>query len=168
MQRPYNLLYTGLSNQRTTCSSRRRSGEWRSSDSHLEWPPRIMGFIDARNVCQKEVITFSRIGKSTHNKRREDGSNWRSSYHHPKKIPQVMRNMKNSILEETLIHLSIWIRNDQWRRWWSWRLKKESTHETNKDKYSIVISWYCFVMNLFIFNWCIIHDRMFALMTVYY
>ena len=28
------------------------------------------------------------------------------------KIPQVMRNMKDSILEEPLIHLSIWIRND--------------------------------------------------------
>ena len=28
------------------------------------------------------------------------------------KIPQAMRNMKDSILEETLIHLSIWIRND--------------------------------------------------------
>ena len=29
-----------------------------------------------------------------------------------KKIPQAMRNMKNSTLEEPLIHLSIWIRND--------------------------------------------------------
>ena len=28
------------------------------------------------------------------------------------KIPQVMRNMKESILKEPLIHLSIWIRND--------------------------------------------------------
>ena len=27
------------------------------------------------------------------------------------KIPQAMRNMKDSILEETLIHLSIWIIN---------------------------------------------------------
>ena len=27
-------------------------------------------------------------------------------------IPQVMRNMKDSILEEPLIHLSIWIRNE--------------------------------------------------------
>ena len=36
----------------------------------------------------------------------------RSSSHHPKKIPQAMRNMKNSNLEESLIHLSIWIRND--------------------------------------------------------
>ena len=33
----------------------------RSGDSHLEWPPRIMGFIHARNACQKEVITFSRL-----------------------------------------------------------------------------------------------------------
>ena len=28
------------------------------------------------------------------------------------KIPQVMRSMKDSIIEETLIHLSIWIKND--------------------------------------------------------
>ena len=27
-------------------------------------------------------------------------------------IPQAMRNMNDSILEEPLIHLSIWIRND--------------------------------------------------------
>ena len=29
-----------------------------------------------------------------------------------KKTPQAMRNMKDSILEEPLIHISIWIRND--------------------------------------------------------
>ena len=45
------ILYKGLSNQRTTCSSRRRSGECKSVDIHLEWPPRIMGFIHSRNVC---------------------------------------------------------------------------------------------------------------------
>ena len=28
------------------------------------------------------------------------------------KIPQAMRNLKQSILEEPLIHLSTWIRND--------------------------------------------------------
>ena len=33
----------------------------RSGGSHLEWPPRIMGFIHSRNVFQKEVITFSRL-----------------------------------------------------------------------------------------------------------
>ena len=59
MRRP--CSHKGLSNQRTTWSSKRRSEEWRSGDSHLEWPPRIMGFIHARNVCQKEVITFSRL-----------------------------------------------------------------------------------------------------------
>ena len=42
----------------------------------------------------------------------EEGSNGRSSSHHLKKIPEAMRNMKNSILEEPLIHLIIWIRND--------------------------------------------------------
>ena len=29
-----------------------------------------------------------------------------------KRIPQAMRNMKNSILEEPLIHIIFWIRND--------------------------------------------------------
>ena len=55
---------------------------------------------------------------------------------------QAMRNMKDSIIEEPLIHLSILIRNDdamneeddEAERW-----KKKSTHETNKYKYSIVI-----------------------------
>ena len=28
-------------------------------------------------------------------------------------IPQAMRNMKDSILKEPLIHLSIWIKNDE-------------------------------------------------------
>ena len=28
------------------------------------------------------------------------------------KIPQAMRNMKNSIIKEPHIHISIWIRND--------------------------------------------------------
>ena len=56
----------------------------------------------------------------------EDGSNWRSISHHSKKIPQAMRNMKNSILEEPLIHLIIWIRNDDFM------IKMDSTHETNK------------------------------------
>ena len=55
---------------------------------------------------------LGRRRSSTHNKRREDESNWRSSSHHPKKIPQATRNMKNSTLDEPLIHLSIWIRND--------------------------------------------------------
>ena len=49
---------------------------------------------------------------SNHKKRREDGINWRSSSHLPKKIPQSMGNMKISTLEELRIHLSFWIRND--------------------------------------------------------
>ena len=52
--------------------------------------------------------TLGRRRSSTHNKRREYGSN----SHHQKNIPQAMRNMKNSTLEEPLIHLSIWIIND--------------------------------------------------------
>ena len=55
-----------------------------------------------------------------------------------------MRSMKNSILEEPLIHLSIWIRNDD-------VMNNEEDDEVEgsirslptkqiKDKYSIVIS----------------------------
>ena len=54
----------------------------RSGDSHLEWPPRIMGFIHLSNVFLKEVITFRNTpGRahirifSTHSKRKEDGRN---------------------------------------------------------------------------------------------
>ena len=94
----------------------------------------------------------------------EDGSNWISSSHHSKKIPQAMRNMKNSILEEPLIYLIIWIKNDDFMNeeddkveWSRWSLPMKQI----KDKYSIVISWYCFV-----FSWCVMHDRIFALMIV--
>ena len=148
---------------------------------HKWWYPSWMASHDhGIHSCKEFVLkgsdylqrTLERVHtrrSSTHNKRREDGNNWRSSDHDSKKIPQVMRNMKNSILEEPLMHIDHldkkWFCCER-RRWWSW--KKESTHETNKDKYSIVISWYCFVMHLFIFNWCIMHDRMFALMTIYY
>ena len=50
-----------------------------------------------------------------------------------------MRNMKNSTLEAPLILLSIWIRNDV-----VMNEEDDSTHETNKDKYSIVISLFCY------------------------
>jgi len=104
MQRP--CSHKDISNQRTTSSGDRRSEECRSGDGHLEWPPRIIEFIHLRNVFQKEVITFSRLWEE------EEACLWRSSSHLPKKIPQSMRNMKISTLEELLIHLSIWIRND--------------------------------------------------------
>ena len=52
----------------------------------------------------------------THSKRREDGRNCISSSHDSKKIPQVMRNMKNSTIEEPIIHLSIWIRKDSMKK----------------------------------------------------
>ena len=30
-------------------------------DGHLEWSSRIMGFINSRNVFQKEVVIFNRL-----------------------------------------------------------------------------------------------------------
>ena len=129
------------------------------------WPP----WMDSQDCGIHSFKECVPEGSDYFKKRREDGSKWRSSSHLPKKIPQAMRNMKNSTLEEPLIHLSIWIRNnaimneedDEAKGW------RMNLHKTNKDKYSIVISSY-FFMHLFIFSWCIMHDRMFALMTVYY
>ena len=85
------------------------------------------------------------------------------------KIPKAMRNMMNSTLEEYLIHLSIWIRNHV--------IMNEEDDEaedsrrsipTKQIKISIQLSFHCFVMHLFIFSYCIMHDRMFELMTLYY
>ena len=78
-----------------------------------------------------------------------------------------MRNTKDSILEETFIHLSIWIRNDAIMNEEDDEAEgsRRSLPSKNKDKYSIVISLYYFVMHLFIFSYCIMHDRKFALMT---
>ena len=80
--------------------------------NHLECPPKIVGLIHSRNVCQNEVdylqSTLGRVHTRrslTHNKIREDGSKWISSSHDSKNIPQAMRNMKESILEEPLIHI---------------------------------------------------------------
>ena len=75
-----------------------------------------MGFIHSRNVFQKEVITFSRLWKERTKKEarliiREEKIG-ATECQALMKIPQAMRNMKESILEEPLIHLSIWIRND--------------------------------------------------------
>ena len=84
------------------------------------WPP-WMASQDRTIHSFKECVpegsdyfqkTLGRRRSLNHKKRREDGSYWRSRYRHPKKIPQSMRNMKNSTLEEILIQLSFWIRND--------------------------------------------------------
>ena len=86
--------------------------------SHLEWPPRIKRFISFKEGVPEGSDCFQQtLGRahtrrnSTHNKKKEYVNNWRSRSDHPKKNPQVMRNMKNSTLEETLIHLIICIRN---------------------------------------------------------
>ena len=77
----------------------------------------------------------------------------RSISHHPKNIPQEMRNMKNSTLEEPLIHLSIWIRNVV--------IMNEEDDEAEGSrrsppmkqiKISIQLSFHCFVMHLFVFS----------------
>ena len=51
------------------------SEEYRSGDGHLEWPPRIMGFIHVRNVCHMKVITFEEEEARLIRREEEDGSN---------------------------------------------------------------------------------------------
>ena len=153
MQRP--CSHKDLSNQRTTSSTERRSEECRSGDGHLEWPPRIMDSFMRGSVPEGSDYFQQTLGRRrslNHKKRREDGSNWRSRYHHPNKIPQAMRNMKNSTLEELLIHLSFWIRNDA--------IMNEEDDETKGSrrslptkqiKISIQLSFHDIVMHLFTF-----------------
>ena len=65
-----------------------------------------------------------------------------------------MRNMRDSIIEDPLIHLSIWIRNDDVMNEENYEAegsRKSLATKRIKDKYSIVISWYCVVMHLIIF-----------------
>ena len=85
-----------------------------------------------------------------------------------KKIPQAMRNMKNSTLEELLIHLSFWIRNDA--------IMNEEDDEaegsrrsipSKQIKISIQLSFHDIAL-LCICLYSVINDRMFALMTLYY
>ena len=53
-------------------SGKTRSEECRSGDSHLEWPPRIMGFIHARNVWLLSVDSRKR----THKKKKLEKRRW--------------------------------------------------------------------------------------------
>ena len=76
----------------------------------------------------------------THNKRREDGSKLISSSHDLKKIPQAMRNTGDSTLEEPLIHIRNWVRNDVVMNEEDDEAEGSRSLSTNKDKYSIVIS----------------------------
>ena len=98
-----------------------------------------MGFIHAKNVCQKEVIAFS----STHKKRRRRWEQLKIKLSPFKEDPSAMRNVKNSILEEPLIHLIIWIRNDDVINEEDDEVegsRRSLPTEQIKDKYSIVIS----------------------------
>ena len=148
MQRP--CSHKDISNQRTTSSGDRRSEECRSGDGHLEWPPSIMEFIHSRNVFQKEVITFNRLWEEEEARliRRKE----KMEENEDQALTFQRRYLKQwgiwitQLLKNLLYALAFDKKQCyyEWRRWWSRRLKKEFTHETNKDKYSIVISWYCF------------------------
>ena len=106
------------------------------------------------------MITFNRIWEEHAQEEARliirENKMGRSSSHHPMKTPQTMRNMKNSTLEEPLIHLSIWIRNDA--------IMNEEDDEAEGSRRSlpmkkikiIIQLSYFFVMNLFIFSLCIL------------
>ena len=92
----------------------------------------------------------------------------RSISQHPKKIPQAMRNMKDSTLEEPIIHPSIWIRNNA--------IMNEEDDEfeglersvpMKQIKISIQLSFHDIIW-LCICLYSVDLLRMFALMTVYY
>ena len=111
------ILYKGLSNQRTTWSGKIRSGEYKSGDNHLEWPPR---FIHLRNACQKEVITFSRLWEEC--TQEEDWLIIKEENIGETKYQDLMiqrRSLKwwgiwrTQLLKNLLSILSIWIRNDE-------------------------------------------------------
>ena len=77
----------------------------------------------------------------------EELNSWRTSY------PSYHFNNKWWCHEE-----------DDEAEWSRWSLAMKQI----KDNYSIVISWYCFVIHLVIFSWCVMHDGLFVLMNVYY
>ena len=66
--------------------------------------------------CEECVLEGSDyFQKRTHKEKKLKKRRWEQlkiKFFHPKKIPQAMRNMKNSTLEEYIIHLRFWIRND--------------------------------------------------------
>ena len=61
-----------------------------------------------RNVCQKEVITFKENSQEEEAREEKMGATEDQAL----TIQRRSLNMKISTLEELLIHLSIWIRND--------------------------------------------------------
>ena len=70
------------------------------------WDSFIQCVLEESDYFQQNLgRAHTRRRSLTHTKRREYGSNRRSISHHPKKIPQATRNIKNSTLEEPFIHL---------------------------------------------------------------
>ena len=68
-----------------------------------------MGFIHARNVCHKEVITFNKLWEEEEAEliiREENmGSIEDQALTIQRRSLRAMRNMKDSILKEPLIHI---------------------------------------------------------------
>ena len=141
---------------------------------HCEWPPRMMGFIHWRNVCQKEVITFSRLWEECKQEEARLKRRWEQL-----KI-KLSRLKKYPSSDEEYKELNSWRTSYpfehldkkwwcyEWRRWWS--LRSRRSLPTKQKKISIQLSFYDIVwlcICLYSVD-MILHYRMFALMIVYY
>ena len=127
-----------------------------------------------KEVCQKEVITFSRL--------------WEE--HTQEEARLIIREEKMGATEDQ----ALMIQRRSLKQWWIWRtqflksllsiliiwIRNDAIMNKEYDgverslpmkqiKISIQLSFHdiVVVMHLFIFSWCIMHDRMFASMTIY-
>ena len=134
-----------------------------------------MGFIHARNMCQKEVINFSRLWEEEEAWliRREE----KMGEIEDQALTIQRRSLKEwgiwrtQFLKNLLSMLRAWIRNNEvMNEEYDEAEGSRRSLPTKQKKISIQLSFHdiFFVMHLFIFSWRTMHDRMFALMTVYY
>ena len=142
--------------------------------NHLEWPPWIMGLIHLRNVCQKEVITFSKLWEEEEAQIIIREEKMGETEYQP--LTSQRRSLKRWgiwrtwFLKNLLSILSIWIRNDEVMNEEYDEVEGSRSLPMKQIRISVQLSFHdiVFAMHLFIFSWCIMHDRMFALMTVHY
>ena len=153
---------------------------WRSSRrriryyyNHLEWPPRFMGFIHSRNVCEKEVINFNRLLEECTQeeswliiREKKIGATEDQSLTIQRRSLKRWGIWRTQFLKGLLSILRIWIRNDviMDEEYDEAKIRSLPTKQIN---ISIQLSFHDIVLLCtFIFSLCVMHDRMFALMTV--
>ena len=120
--------------------------------NHLEWPPRIMGFIHSRNVCHKEVIIFNRL--------------WEECTQEEAQL--IIREEKMGATKDQ----ALTTQRRSLKRWGIWRTQflksllsmkqaegSRRSLSTKQIKISFQLSSHdiVLIMHLFIFSWCIMH-----------